>query len=68
MSLLDQWDLGEWADCADEAGDGEAQPGAIEEHPHELGGGEQDVGLHVAGRPCSVQLRAQLDEQSKNTA
>jgi len=68
MSLLDQWDLGEWADCADEAGDGEAQPGAIEEHPHELCGVEQDLGLHVAGRPCSVHLRAQLDEQSKNTA
>jgi len=61
MPLLDQWDLGEWAECADEA-----QPGAIEEQPHELGGGEKGVGLHVAGHPCSVQLRAHIDEQSKN--
>jgi len=63
MPLLDQWDLGEWAECADEA-----QPGAIEEQPHELGGGEKGVGLHVAGHPCSVQLRAHIDEQSKNAA
>jgi hypothetical protein len=65
---LDQWDLGEGADGADEAGEGEAEPGAVEEQPRELGAGEQGVGLHVAGHPCPVQLRAQLDEQSKNTA
>ena len=68
MAPLDQWDLGEGADGADEAGEGEAEPGAVEEQPHELGAGEQGVGLHVAGHPWPVQLRAQLDEQSKNTA
>ena len=68
MAPLDQWDLGEGADGADEAGEGEAEPGAVEEQPRELGAGEQGVGLHVAGHPRPVQLRAQLDEQSKNTA
>jgi hypothetical protein len=66
LLLLDQGDLGERAGGADEARDGEAEPGAVEGQPRELGGGEQDVGFHVAGHPCSVQLRAQLDEQGKH--
>jgi hypothetical protein len=62
-SVLDQWgDLGEWA------GDGEAEPGAVEEQPRELGGREQDVGFHVAGHPRFVQLRAQFYEQGRHTA
>jgi hypothetical protein len=66
--LLNQGDLGERAGGADEARDGEAEPGAVEEQPRELGGGEQDVRFHVARHPGSVQLRAQLDEQGKHPA
>lgn len=66
--LLDQWDLGERAGDADEAREGEAEPGAVEKQPHELCNGEQNVRLHVAGHPCSVHLRAELDEQGKNSA
>ena len=68
MLLPDERDLGERAGDADEAGQGEAEPGAVEEEPHELRHGEQHVRLHVALHPGHVHLRAQLDEQGEDSA